>query len=178
MIGHHLLLSISGQTGCEECRLTYLSSLSFNANTAMPVDGWRAAVAVGSLNPLTPFHPDRQFYWSYWWLYEPSESTGSEPVIYRTRSFSFFTVYHHVDILGVNELLFSFTPVLELQQVSGLSHRCVDTAKEDFTSHCLVLPQLEEAGTRTLILSCRSLQCIQKHRLRFGIAASMAQQQL
>ncbi len=55
-------------------------------------------------------------YWSYWWLYEPSESTGSEPVIYRTRSFSFFTVYHHVDILGLNELLFSFPPVLELQQ--------------------------------------------------------------
>ncbi len=58
-------------------------------------------------------------YWSYWWLYEPSESTGSEPVIYRTRSFSFFTVYHHVVILGLNELLFSFPPVLELQQ-----HEC------------------------------------------------------
>ncbi len=28
-------------------------------------------------------------YWSCWWLYEPSESTGSEPVIYRTRSFPF-----------------------------------------------------------------------------------------
>ncbi len=57
----------------------------------------------------------RSAYWSYWWLYEPSESTGSEPVIYRTRSFPFFTVYHHVDILGLNELLFSFPPVLELQ---------------------------------------------------------------
>ncbi len=54
-------------------------------------------------------------YWSYWWLYEPSESTGSKPIIYRTCSFSFFTVYHHVDILGLNELLFSFPPMLELQ---------------------------------------------------------------
>ncbi len=54
-------------------------------------------------------------YWSYWWLYEPSESTGSEPVIYRTHSFPFFTVYHHVDILGLNELLFLFPPMLELQ---------------------------------------------------------------
>ncbi len=49
-------------------------------------------------------------------MYESSESTGSEPVIYRTRSFPFFNVYHHVDILGLNELLFSFPPVLELQQ--------------------------------------------------------------
>ncbi len=57
-------------------------------------------------------------YWSYWWLYKPSESTGSEPVIYRTCSFAFFTVYHHVDILGLNELLFSFPPVLELQHPS------------------------------------------------------------
>ncbi len=31
-------------------------------------------------------------------------------------AFLFFTVYHHVDILGLNELLFSFPPVLELQQ--------------------------------------------------------------
>ncbi|KAK0229626.1 hypothetical protein EDD85DRAFT_794105 [Armillaria nabsnona] len=30
-------------------------------------------------------------------------------------AFLFFTVYHYVDILGLNELLFSFSPVLELQ---------------------------------------------------------------
>ena len=33
-------------------------------------------------------------------------------------AFLFFTVYHHVDILGLNELLFSFPPMLELQQVN------------------------------------------------------------
>ncbi len=32
-------------------------------------------------------------------------------------AFLFFTVYHHVDILGLNELLFSFPPVLELQHI-------------------------------------------------------------
>ncbi|PBK61222.1 hypothetical protein ARMSODRAFT_672765, partial [Armillaria solidipes] len=30
-----------------------------------------------------------------WWLYEPSESTGSEPVTYRTRSFPFFPPCRH-----------------------------------------------------------------------------------
>ncbi len=34
-------------------------------------------------------HSRRTSYWSYWWLYEPSESTGSEPIFYRTRSFPF-----------------------------------------------------------------------------------------
>ncbi|KAK0439689.1 uncharacterized protein EV420DRAFT_1169699 [Desarmillaria tabescens] len=44
------------------------------------------------------------------WLYEPSESTGSEPVTYRTRRFLFFTVYLHVDVHRLNELLLSSPP--------------------------------------------------------------------
>ncbi len=71
-------------------------------------------------------------YWSYWWLYEPSESTGSEPVIYRTRSFSFFTVYHHVDILGLKELLFSFPPVLELQHTHPIRKLPVEIIRNIF----------------------------------------------
>ena len=83
-------------------------------------------------------------YWSYWWLYEPSESTGSEPVIYRTRSFSFFTVYHHVDILGLNELLFSFPPVLELQHKrSTLVGGNTDLLEQHYSFRCPPRQQTE-----------------------------------
>lgn len=64
-------------------------------------------------------------------LYEPSESTDSEPTTDRTRSFPFFTVSHHVGLLGINKLLFSFSTVLELQHfepesvsIESLIHAC------------------------------------------------------
>ncbi|KAK0187037.1 hypothetical protein F5146DRAFT_761862 [Armillaria mellea] len=83
----------------------------------------------GSYDPISDGknEQDQSAYWSYWWLYEPSESIGSEPVIYRTRNFPFFTVYHHVDILGLNELLFSFPPVLEIRHCvlrTSVQHAC------------------------------------------------------
>ncbi len=68
-------------------------------------------------------------YWSYWWLYEPSESTGSEPVTYRTRSFPFFTIYHymHVNIHRLNELLFRPFPCSNFNKNLVSTRNCAAT---------------------------------------------------
>ncbi len=77
------------------------------------------------------------WYWSYWWLYQPSESTSSEPVTYCTVSFPFFTVYHHVNIHRLNKLLFSFSPMLELQHlvVSCCSQNSISLWNVTTTGH-------------------------------------------
>ncbi len=99
-------------------------------------------------------------------------------------AFLFFTVYHHVDILGLNKLLFSFLPMLKLQHqytsYSCFLNRHVHKDSHNYQCQLVMSPyhncdsmHIYKVQTHAKLVTRLGYSCSSGKSQRFGSAVYM-----